>query len=127
MFYIHRNHLILVIKNWPTKFLFAIIFPRILMDVLSFFYYAINGYPSYSWTIVKAYISLIHLLPHIMKQRARIANKVKLKAVHSMPILYGSLVWEYFIRKRRKFSLLYRHAKKDAFFTRFHTQEFSYK
>ncbi|HEX8965868.1 MAG TPA: glycosyltransferase family 2 protein [Patescibacteria group bacterium] len=127
MFYIHRNHLILVIKNWPTKILFAIIMPRILMDVLSFFYYALNGYPSYSWTIIKAYVSLICLLPHIMKQRASIKERVKMRAVHAMPILYGSLVWEYFIRKRKKFSLLYEHAVKDAYFTRFQNQDISYK
>lgn len=102
MFFIHRNHVILLLKNWPYKTLFVILLPRFLMDIASFFYYFTTGYSNISLAMIRAYVSLLFMLPKIYNSRKRLRflqfqNKTK------MPIYNGSIVIDYFLKGKRKY------------------------
>lgn len=109
MFYIHRNHLILLIKNWPTEKLILLLLPRIMFDMLSIVYYAVNGLPSFSLAILKAYVSLCRMLPLILASRRKINESIRRRAIKNMPIFRGSLVWEYFMKHRQTYDQLLKH------------------
>ena len=107
MFFIHRNHIILLLKNWQIKKLLIILPPRILMDIASFFYYIATGYKEISIAMIKAYISLAVMLPKIYTSR-ELLRKLPLQKTTLMPIYNGSIVADYFLRKRRKYTEIFR-------------------
>lgn len=113
MFFIHRNHLILILKNWQTSNLLILIIPRILLDVASIFYYLFTGYWEVSLSVIKAYLSLFLLIPSIIKLRIKTQAKLKRRAINeNMPIYKGSVVLDYFLLKKRLFrTIMINHSK----------------
>jgi GT2 family glycosyltransferase len=104
MFYIHRNHLILILKNWEFKTLLIILVPRFLMDVATFFYYLVSGYSNFSLALIKAYMSLLSMSIGIYKSRNSISSRVRKNGMKKMPIYEGSIAWQYFVYRKNKFS-----------------------
>lgn len=103
MVFIHRNHLILMLKDWETKTLILLFGPRVLMDVLAFFYYLFTGYLSSAAAVIKAYMSLFTMIPHIYKARKETQKKILPKNRSLQPIYKGSIVWDYFIGDKKTF------------------------
>ena len=104
MFFIHRNHLILILKDWELRTLAWLIWPRIFLDIVSFFYYLFTGFPQSAAAIIKAYLSLFLMLPQIYKSRVNTQKKINRKHFSQMPIYKGSIVLDYFLFKKRTFA-----------------------
>lgn len=107
MFFIHRNHIILLLKNWDTKRLLYVLPPRLLMDMASFFYYMSTGYATISLAMIKSYTSLVIMLPQIYKSRKKLMQLPVADEFYGMPIYHGSIVSDYFIRHKRNYSEIF--------------------
>ncbi|MAQ69539.1 MAG: dTDP-Rha--alpha-D-GlcNAc-pyrophosphate polyprenol alpha-3-L-rhamnosyltransferase [Flavobacteriales bacterium] len=97
-YYNHRNNLLLLIKNLNSRFIF-IMFCRILLDYILILGYIFSGffYLKNVFYILKAHGSLLLLLPKFLKSRK--PNKSNL-------IYNGSIIFDYYIKGRKKFSQL---------------------
>ncbi len=103
----HRNTIILLLKNYTVAEIIRYLPFRILLDFVAFWYYLLdNRLPLHSFAIVKSYVSLMLLMPQILKRRRRAAFKMK----HANPTPYllyrKSIILDYFVKKKEKFSKL---------------------
>lgn len=103
MFFHHRNNLIFIFKNFEIKTILLIIFPRFALDFLSIFYYLRSGSMESSLAVVKAYISLFLLSKKIVASRRSAQSKIQRKNIRKMPIYKGSVIWDYFILRKKTF------------------------
>ncbi len=103
MFFHHRNNLIFIFKNFEIKTVLLIIFPRFALDFLSIFYYLYNGSIESSFAVVRAYTSFFLLSKKIVESRKVAQSKIQRKNIRSMPIYRGSVIWDYFILKKKTF------------------------
>lgn len=103
-FYHHRNNIIFLLVNYPPLALTIVLMPRILMDFVTIFYYLFTGYPSFSIAVIKAYFSIVILLPHIFKERRKTQKVLIQNSLKFMPVYKGSVVLDYFLFKRRTFA-----------------------
>ncbi len=103
MFFHHRNNLIFIFKNFEIKTILLIIVPRVTLDFLSIFYYLYNGSIASSLAVVKAYISLFLLSKKIVASRRASQSKIQRKNIRKMPIYKGSVIWDYFILRKKTF------------------------
>lgn len=107
-FFNHRNHLILLIKNLKIKDL-AIIFPvRVLMDTFSAGYYLFFlRSPKRSFAVFIAYCSFLKNLPKIIISRYNSQIKKYGYPNKKEIVYYGSVVFDYFLLKKRRWSEIY--------------------
>lgn len=103
-FFHHRSNIIFILINYPLSFLFLIILPRVAMDLITIFYYAINGYPELGFSVVKAYASLCILFPDALRERSKTQKVLKINSLGVMPVYLGSVVWKYYVERKRVFS-----------------------
>jgi GT2 family glycosyltransferase len=98
IYYNHRNNLLLLIKNLDSRFIFIILF-RILLDYMLIIAYIFSGifYLKNVLSILKAHGSFLLLLPKILKSR---------KPIKSELIYKGSVIFDYYIRRKKTFSKL---------------------
>jgi len=107
IFYLHRNGLILLFKNYSGYQLLRFFPTRIILDFVAFWYY-LYTYPLNSLSIIRAYFSFFVLWPRILKQR-KIKNGDSNKKIKSVYPLYPkSIILEYFIFQRKKFSEIFK-------------------
>jgi len=104
MFFLHRNHIILILKNWPLPLLMLIIIPRISLDFICFFYYLIKNFKVGSLAILQSYYSLFFMIPAVIRSRKRAAKTNFYIPFSRMPFYTKSIVWEHFINKKRTFA-----------------------
>jgi GT2 family glycosyltransferase/SAM-dependent methyltransferase len=108
-FYLHRNGLIVIIKNYCIKDLIRYLPVRLLLDFVAFFYYLIQHPFNLNWlAVVRADASVLICLPAIYKKRQEInSRKIKDGGNSSYPSLYRrSIVFDYFILGKKKFSAI---------------------
>lgn len=103
MFFHHRNNLILILINWPSNYLPFVIPIRVVLDLVAILYYLVIHFHAGSIGVIKAYISLLTMLKQIQKERAKTQKIIKIENIRLMPIYKGSIVWDYFILRKRKF------------------------
>lgn len=97
-----RNNLVMLQKNLSSGKAFLIIFMRFWLDLLSLIKYLFDGKPQNAMAISKAHFYFFaHLFKNIKK--AGEINKSKFNAAGFYKL---SIVWEYFIRKKKTFSSL---------------------
>jgi GT2 family glycosyltransferase len=97
-----RNNLVLLQKNLPAGRATLIIFIRFWLDLLSLIKYLMDGKPKNAIAISKAHIYFIrNLFSNIPKSR-----KISKKTFNKNGIYSGSIVWQYFVRKKKSFSSL---------------------
>lgn len=108
VFYRHRNSLILLLKNYSNRELLRYLPFRIMLDFIAFWYYLLdNKLPSHAISVLNAYISLFKLLPKIAARRKKAAFKNAENAnLLEYPIYKKSIIVEYFINHKKKFSQL---------------------
>lgn len=104
MFYHHRNNLIFLCINWPWELLMLILLPRVVLDGVSMMYYLANKFIDGAIAVPWAYISLLTMLPKVMRQRRIVQRRLIKKNFYKTPVYYGSIVWEYYILKKRTFA-----------------------
>lgn len=104
MFFHHRNNLIFLLLHWPTRLLIAVIIPRILLDIVSSLYYLFYGFYDGTIAVYQAYGSLFGMLGQVIRNRMKLTKKLRHKKYETVPLYRGSIVWDYFILRKQKFS-----------------------
>ncbi len=91
-----RNSLSSILKNTPNPFF--IILSRLLLDGISGVKFLFEGKPLHTWAIIKAHFSFYSFIPNMLKKRKALTHK---KAVYYHT---KSIVWQYFVLGRKKFT-----------------------
>ena len=92
-----RNNLIMICRNMPISQLIWKLPLRIVLDAVSAWKELFSGKPGYWKAVLKAHIAFTRWL--FTKKKTGKVGYPELKAVYK-----GSIVWQYFINKRRIFS-----------------------
>lgn len=100
----HRNNLYLLVKNLPILMLIAIIPVRMVLDLISAFIYIVRGYGNFALSVLKAHKDLFINLHALLGRRKTTRNLVGFG--NAGKVYKGSIVFDYFVRKKRKFSEL---------------------
>ncbi len=106
-FFSHRNGLIMLIKHYSTFQLIRYLPVRLLFDCMAFFYYLFI-YPPNCIKMIKAYLSLFHLMPEVIRHRIEV-NKLKKKSgkpKYRYPLYSKSIIIDYFLRGKKTFKEL---------------------
>ena len=95
-----RNSLFTISKNVPKRFVFIVVFLRLLLDGVAGLKFIFELRPVHTWAILKAHLSFYwHLRKMLSKRRA-------LSFKQTNYFYCFSIVWEHFIlRKKRFFSI----------------------
>ncbi|MFA6946424.1 MAG: glycosyltransferase family 2 protein [Pedobacter sp.] len=99
-----RNNLVLLQKNLPFGRACLVIFIRFGLDLLSLLKYLIDGKPKNAIAISKAHF---YFLGNIFKNTKK-ARSIKISDFNKKGLYKGSIVWQYFIKKKKTFSSLYK-------------------
>lgn len=103
----HRNTIILLLKNYTRAEIIRYVPFRIFLDFVAFWYYLLdNKLPQHSWAIIKAYANLIYFIPQIIKRRKKAAFKIKNVNPKPYMLYEKSIILDYFIHKKKRFSQL---------------------
>lgn len=97
-----RNNLSLIFKNIDSNKLIQIIFIRLILDGIAGVKFFVTGYFKDCWAVVKAHFSFYFLIPSLIKKRK--INKQKMKLNSYQNLYQKSIVFEYFVRKIKKYS-----------------------
>ena len=93
-----RNSLFTLTKNASGN-LFSLIFVRLLLDGLAALKFLIEFKFLHILAILKAHFSFYSHLPRLLKQRKQLENSYNYYQI-------SSIVWTYFVRKRKEFNCL---------------------
>lgn len=111
----YRNCIILLLKNLPLPELIVRLPVRILLDFINAVFFLVNRPLKFRFvSIVWAYLELFLLIPAIARSRDSAQSLYKLH--NNAPVRYPrydiSIVYQYFILKKKTFSQLIARAKK---------------
>ena len=95
----YRNNLAMLTKNLSSKFWFVTLLWKMILDGVSAINFLVGGRPSVLWQVIKAHLSFWISLPTWIKERTKIK-----KGLSDKSLFQKSIVWEYFIRKRKTYS-----------------------
>jgi len=98
-FYNFRNSLLMLVKNIKSSKVWIILFMRLLMDGIAGLHFLIQGKWKHTLAIIKAHFSFYSLLPRYINKEYKIRKEIKYYHIKS-------IVWNYFIRKKRIFKEL---------------------
>lgn len=102
-FLLHRNFLILFLKCLPTGSLLRHLPGRILLELISIFFYVIKGEPRLVWSVWRSHLAVIRLLPYILRQRRNFFAKPS----RGTALIYNkSIIISHYIWKKRSFNQL---------------------
>jgi GT2 family glycosyltransferase len=97
-----RNNLELIYKNIEGKYLFRSLFMRMVLDgVAAFKFLFTNGF-SHFYAILRAHMHFYRLLPVIQQKRRILKSEERIR--NTTGVYMGSIVADYFLRGRKKFS-----------------------
>lgn len=106
-----RNNLFLLHKNLPQHLSFKTIFIRLLFDGLAGVQMLMQGKPLHIWAIVRAHWAYFKSISLLNQKRKAVVQEIPNKLP---PIIYsGSIVVDYFLRKRNVFSAIRLGSKKN--------------
>jgi GT2 family glycosyltransferase len=95
-FYNFRNSLLLLVKNNKRLNIWWLLFMRLLLDGVAAIHFLTLGKFSHFISILQAHISFYRLLPRFVKKRKTWASPLKYFSVKS-------IIWSFYILKRRNF------------------------
>lgn len=103
-----RNNLILLCKNHaPEYFLLKMLF-RLVLDAIAGFRFILNAQITHFIAVVFAHFSFYSTLRRTIQKRNRMKKKI---SVYSTSAVYRkSIVWDYFVGRKRRFSELDKNA-----------------
>lgn len=107
---VHRNNLMLMLQNFSLKRLAWVLPIRLFLDLASMAFYLFVRRFDFIIAVPKAYASLVVKLPLIVKKRTK-ARMENLEQVEKR-LTPKSIIWEYFIQGKRRFSEIRRESKK---------------
>lgn len=94
-----RNSLLNVIKNVPKQWFLFVVFSRLILDGIAGIKFLIELRPIHTWAIIKAHLSVYKNFYRFLKKRRKLQKKYEYN-------LHTSIVWQYFLLKRRFFKNL---------------------
>lgn len=97
-----RNNLIIMQKNLPFGEAIFKVFVRLWIDLAALFQFAFKGQFKFAFSINKAHY---HFFKAFFKTAAKRSNQ-QISLKQHQGVLKGSIVWKYFIAKKKKFSEL---------------------
>ncbi|MFC7356996.1 glycosyltransferase family 2 protein [Jejudonia soesokkakensis] len=98
-FYNFRNTLLLIVKNVQGIQAWYKILIRMILDGVAFFQFLLEGKPNHAWAIFRAHLSFYRLLPSFLRKRKKEATQLKYSEINS-------IIWAYFIQKKKKYHQL---------------------
>jgi len=98
-FYNFRNTLLALVKNSKGIQVWCVIFKRLVLDGLAAVQFLLQGKFAHVVAILKAHFSFYHLLPKFLKKRKTTASTLNYYRIKS-------IVWKYFVSKKRNFNNL---------------------
>ncbi len=98
----YRNNLYLLFKNLPPKRLVYILGIRMLLDGMSALAYLLTFRTGFFISVLKAHFSFYREIPHLFRKRKELYKMEKKHSVNH--ILKGSILVNYFLKKRRAFT-----------------------
>lgn len=97
-----RNNLVLLQKNLPLRRSVLIIFIRFWLDLLSLLKFLNDGKPKNAMAINKAHV---YFFRNIFRNQRK-TRAVDTSKFNKAGLFTGSIVWQYFIKKKKTFSSL---------------------
>jgi len=97
----YRNNLVMLFKNLPKGRLLKTLFFRMVLDSFSSARFIAAGAWPDVFAIVKAHFAFYAMVPSLMKGKKR--------TTYRTPLYYRSIVWEYFVLGKHRFSQLKKH------------------
>lgn len=106
IYLIHRNNLLVQIKNSSIRRLLSVLPTRVLLDYIAAFLYIRRGYASCVPSVIKAHIDVVRLFTRFWQKRKPDINKrnwfIEKKFMRPRSILF-----DYFIRGEKRYSDLF--------------------
>ncbi len=103
-FYNFRNNLLLMCKNHASDFFLLKFFLRAIMDGFAGIRFLFLGEFGHFIAVIHAHFSFYFMLGKTLTKRRRIQKNIKRYATNC--VYKGSIVWQYFVKGKRKFSEL---------------------
>lgn len=105
MFLVHRNHLILLLKNYSLMELLFLFPIRMGLELMTYFYYLFTRRLTFVNSLLQAHVSVLLSLPLIFEQRkfSQSVGDEKNCFVNSPPWFRGSIIYEYYIKRHRTY------------------------
>ena len=94
-----RNSLLSIIKNVPKQWFLFVVFSRLILDGIAGVKFLFELRPIHTWAILKAHISVYANFYKFLKKRRKLQKKYEYN-------LHTSIVWQYFVLRRRTFKEL---------------------
>lgn len=94
-----RNSLLNVVKNVPKKWFLFVVFMRLILDGFAALKFIIEFRANHSFAILKAHISFYKNFIKFLKKRKKLQKKEDYN-------LHTSIIWQYFVLGRKKFTNL---------------------
>lgn len=104
----YRNNLLMLVKNLPVREALVIVPARMVLDGISALRSVLRGYPRDVPAIARAHWHFLRKLPHLRRPAPR-----KSLWRHS-GVYRASLVWAFFIRRKRYFAQLFAAAARSS-------------
>lgn len=104
LFLNYRNNLYLLFKNLPAGHLFPVMFLRMTLDGLSALVYLVSGSWGFFRAVPLAHIAFYRHLPALIRKRLQLKSVIG--AASRQEIYPGSILWDFFIRKKKSFDQL---------------------
>ncbi len=99
-----RNNLMMLLKNLPRGKAFSVIFLRLFLDAAAAFQMLLGKPKAGFWNVIKAHFSFYANLPKTLKKRRQL---VKYNRFDYPQVYRKSLIWQFFVKKKRYFSQLF--------------------
>ena len=96
-FFNFRNTLLALVKNVKGAHIWWLVFQRLALDSLAGLQFLFQGKGRHFVAVLKAHISFYGLLPRFLQKRKKTATTLKYYRIKS-------IVWNYFILKKRNFN-----------------------
>ena len=94
-----RNSLLNVIKNVPKQWFLFVVFSRLILDGVAGLKFFVELRPIHTLAVMKAHFSVYRSFFKFLKKRKMLQKKYDYN-------LHTSIVWQYFLLRRRKFRQL---------------------
>lgn len=98
-----RNNLATFTKNHPPHFLFFKVIYRMILDGVAALKFLISGQIKHFFAVIHAHFSFYSWLPSILRERRYLRNTAGFR-YNFKQVYNGNIVWEYYIRGKKKFS-----------------------
>ncbi len=92
-----RNSLFTISKNVPKRFVFIVIFFRLILDAVAGIKFIFELRPIHTWSVIKAHLSFYRHLPKMLSKRRALSFK------QTNYFYCFSIVWQHFILRKKRF------------------------